>query len=161
MGYRYIGSKARIADAIIDYIGNGKESEGRFIDLFSGTGIVASTAASNGWRIVINDMMRNALVMSEASLLCTKEVPFEKLGGYANAQKMLNGLCGERGFFWREYSPASLNVVGVERKYFTEKNAMKIDAIVKQIHEWKRTDLISEKEFSLLMSIYLLKYSSF
>ena len=29
---------------------------------------------------------------------------------------------------------------------------MKIDAIVKQIHEWKRTDLISEKEFSLLMS---------
>lgn len=39
MGYRYIGSKARIADEIIEYIDyNG---EGYFIDAFSGTGIVA------------------------------------------------------------------------------------------------------------------------
>lgn len=39
MGYRYIGSKAGIADEIIEYIDyNG---EGYFIDAFSGTGIVA------------------------------------------------------------------------------------------------------------------------
>ena len=61
MGYRYIGSKARIADEIIAYIGKPSSAEERFIDGFSGTGIVASKAADIGWQIVINDMMKNAI----------------------------------------------------------------------------------------------------
>ena len=45
MGYRYIGSKARIAKEILDYLGHPEIEDGYFIDAFSGTGIVASTAA--------------------------------------------------------------------------------------------------------------------
>ena len=63
MGYRYIGSKARIADEIIAYLGKPSSPEARFIDGFSGTGIVASKAADIGWQVVINDMMKNAVVM--------------------------------------------------------------------------------------------------
>ena len=69
MGYRYIGSKARIANDIIQYLGVPQTEDGYFIDAFSGTGIVASKAADAGWKIKINDMMHNAAVISEARLL--------------------------------------------------------------------------------------------
>lgn len=152
MGYRYIGSKARIAEAILDYVGEPPREGGRFIDSFSGTGIIASTAADRGWHVNVNDMMKNALVMSEASLISKNEVPFQSFGGYKNVLNYLNSLNGEEGFFWREYSPASARFIDNERKYFTESNAMKLDAIVRQIHEWKLNGVISSKEFSLLMS---------
>lgn len=150
MGYRYIGSKARIAEEIMDYIGM-PQRNGYFIDAFSGTGAVAEAAANRGWSIQINDMMKSAVVMSEARLLSVEDVNFEKLGGYANCITYLNGLDGIKGFIWKEYSPASKYEVGIERKYFSEKNAQKIDAIIKAIREWSRDKSITEKEYTLLM----------
>lgn len=151
MGYRYIGSKARIADEIINCLGMPASKESYFIDAFSGTGVVASKAADLGWKIKINDMMVNAAVMSEARLLSKDEVPFDKLGGY---DKVIDVLKSSRanGFIWREYSPASLEQVGIERKYFTEENAIKIDGAATMIHQWKREGRISNKEFSLLLA---------
>ena len=152
MGYRYIGSKARIADDIIAYLGKPASTEARFIDGFSGTGIVAAKAADIGWTIVINDMMKNAVVMSEARLLAECDVPFIKVGGYGKALDALNALEGCEGFIWREYSPASKGLCGIERKYFTEQNAKKIDAITQKVHEWRKEGIITHKEFSLLMA---------
>lgn len=149
MGYRYIGSKARIADDIIDYLGAPKYDDGCFIDAFSGTGIVASKAADLGWKIRINDMMHNAAVMSEARLISQKDVPFSALGGYDNAIEILRSADRE-GFIWREYSPASLHEIGIERRYFSEANARKIDGIVSTIHKWKKEGTISSPEFTLL-----------
>lgn len=152
MGYRYIGSKARIADDIIAYLGQPSCAEARFIDGFSGTGIVASKAADIGWPIVINDMMKNAVVMSEARLLAECDVPFINIGGYDKALAELNALEGYEGFIWREYSPASKKLCGIERKYFTEQNAKKIDAIMYKVHDWRKRGIITHKEFSLLMA---------
>lgn len=152
MGYRYIGSKARIADDIITYIGKPSSTDGHFIDSFSGTGIVASKAADMGWPIVINDMMKNAVVMSESRLLAECDVPFSEIGGYEKAIAELNALEGREGFIWREYSPASKKHCGVERKYFTEQNAKKIDAITQTVHEWREKGKITDQEFSLLMA---------
>ena len=151
MGYRYIGSKARIADEIIDYLGMPIAEGSCFIDAFSGTGIVASKAADIGWNVRINDMMMNAAIVSEAHLLSESDVPFSKLGCYIDALEQLRTVEKE-GFIWREYSPASANQVGVERKYFSEENARKIDGAVDLIHKWRRTGTISEKEFSLLLA---------
>lgn len=154
MGYRYIGSKARIADEIITYLGKPSSPEARFIDGFSGTGIVASKAADIGWQVVINDMMKNAIVMSEARLLAECDVPFIKVGGYDKALAELNTLDGCEGFIWREYSPASKELCGIERKYFTEQNAKKIDAIMCKVHEWRRKGIIThiqQKRFLLQM----------
>lgn len=150
MGYRYIGSKARIAEEIMNYIGNPKGND-YFIDAFSGTGAVAEMAANRGWRIKINDMMKSAVVMSEARLLSDEDVNFENVGGYANCITYLNSLDGIKGFIWKEYSPASKNEVGIERKYFSERNAQKIDAIIKVIQDWSRDKRITEKECTLLM----------
>lgn len=151
MGYRYIGSKARIADEIIKYLGMPISEDGYFIDAFSGTGIVASKAADCGWNVKINDMMQNAVVVSEARLLSESDVPFIELGGYSAALEVLN--TSEReGFIWKEYSPASAKQVGIERKYFSEENAVKIDGAVELIHRWRKENQISEKEFVLLMA---------
>lgn len=150
MGYRYIGSKARIADEIMNYIGKPK-GKGCFIDAFSGTGVIAEKAAEMGWNIKINDMMKYAVIMSEARLLSWKDVAFEKFGGYKNCISYLNSVEGINGFIWREYSPASKNEVGIERKYFSEQNAKRIDAIINEIQSWLKNNEITEKEHTLLM----------
>lgn len=152
MGYRYIGSKARIAEEILSYLGGPSREDGRFIDAFAGTGVVAETAAKYNWPIHLNDMMKNAIVMSEARLISKQEIFFSEFGGYTGVIETLNALKGEEGFLWREYSPASVKYCGLERKYFTEENAKKIDAITSKIHQWKREGTISEKEFPLLMT---------
>lgn len=122
-----------------------------FIDAFSGTGIVASKAADLGWNIKINDMMMNAAVMSEAHLISEADVSFSALGGYYEAIKALNA-ARKRGFMWREYSPASALRGKIERRYFSEDNAQRIDGAANLIHTWKREDVISDKEFSLLLA---------
>lgn len=152
MGYRYIGSKARIVDEIMEYLGKPHSGSGRFIDAFSGTGVVAEKAALLGWKIHINDMMECAKVMSESRLISMQEAKFEALGGYESTIKILNNLDGIEGFIYTEYSPKSSVFCGIERKYFTENNAKKIDHVIKQIHEWKKEKVISEKEFTLLLS---------
>lgn len=150
MGYRYIGSKARIANEIIEYIDyNG---EGYFIDAFSGTGIVAQKAANKGWKVKVNDMMKNAVVMSVAGLMSEYDIHFDFVGGYGACIDYLNSMEPEKGYFWRVYSPASLQFEDVERRYFTEKNASKIDAIVNQIHLWNKQGIITEYEFITLMA---------
>lgn len=151
MGYRYIGSKARIANEIIKCLGAPTADDSYFIDAFSGTGIVASKAADLGWNIRINDMMMNATVVSEAHLLSEKDVNFSVLGGYVEAVKKLS-VAREEGFIWREYSPASALQVGIERRYFNEDNAQRIDGATNLIHAWKREGVISDKEFSLLLA---------
>lgn len=151
MGYRYIGSKARVADNIIEYLGEPKLNDGFFIDAFSGTGIVASKAADRGWKVTVNDMMHNAAVMSEARLLSKADVAFSTFGGYDKVLEILDETERE-GFIWREYSPASLHEIGIERKYFSEDNAKKIDGIVATIHGWKNGGKISNEEFVLLIA---------
>lgn len=151
MGYRYIGSKARIANEIIKCLGAPTADDSYFIDAFSGTGIVASKAADLGWNIRINDMMMNATVVSEAHLLSEEDVNFSALGGYVEAVKKLS-VARKEGFIWREYSPASALQVGIERRYFNEDNAQRIDGATNLIHAWKREGVISDKEFSLLLA---------
>lgn len=150
MGYRYIGSKARIADEIIEYIGY--KNQGCFIDAFSGTGIVSHKAADKGWTVKVNDMMKNAIVMSVSGLLCKDDVCFKFIGGYQKCIEYLNCLNPVEGYFWKTYSPASKKFENIERRYFTEKNASKLDSIVNQVHTWKNENRITEYEFILLMS---------
>lgn len=151
MGYRYIGSKARIVEEIIKYLGLPIDKNAFFIDAFCGTGIVASKAADLGWNIKINDMMKNAAVVAEARMLSYLDVPFAHFGGYEEALIQLNK-AEVKGFIWKEYSPVSKEFTGIERKYFTEENARRIDGAVALIHKWRREGVISEKEFSLLLS---------
>lgn len=150
MGVRYIGSKARIADAIVDIAGPPRG--GRFVDAFAGTGAVAATAARRGWRVAVNDALPSSVSMSVAALLSSADVPFRALGGYDRAIEILNGAAGQSGFIHRQYTPASRSHAGLERRYFTESNGARLDAMRAQIAAWYGMGVITEPEHHLLLA---------
>lgn len=148
--FRYIGSKARIARDIAAFIGG--PGRGRFVDGFCGTGAVSEAMADAGWKITLNDTLQSAVCMSAARLYAATQVPFSKFGGYGAAIDRLNQIAGKKGMFWREYSPASGRNGKDERRYFTEDNAAKIDAIRQAIEKWSEHKEISPEEKILLIA---------
>jgi len=150
MTFRYIGSKARLLEQISEHIGPWKE--GFFVDAFCGTGSVSELAASLGWPIRLNDHLISATTMAAARFVSGHGGILRKMGGYESAIDQLNGTAGRKGFIFREYSPASLAKTGVERRYFTEGNAAKIDGIRARIREWSESGRISKREEMLLVA---------
>lgn len=150
MTFRYIGSKARVVEQISEFIG--AWTDGAFVDLFCGTGAVAETAANLGWPVRLNDHLRSATTMAAARLIADNRSLFKSLGGYEKALLELNNSPVRRGFIYREYSPASLSVAGIERRYFSEENAGKIDGIRAKIREWTENAFITQREETLLVA---------
>lgn len=152
MNIRYIGSKARIGDELASFIG--PPTGGRFIDAFCGMGSVAAKAAALGWPVLANDHLAYATIITAARLTSEQHAPFVELGGYAAAVAILDRLNGREGFIFREYSPASRNESAerIERRYFSEENAARIDAIRAQIAIWERAGIISHAEARLLIA---------
>jgi adenine-specific DNA-methyltransferase len=149
MSFRYIGSKARVVAEIAEYLDVPK---GRFfVDAFCGTGAVAEMAAERGWRVRLNDHLVCATTMAKARILSGVEARFVHLGGYLSTIKTLNQARPCKGFIWSEYSPASVKKIGLERRYFTEENAARIDGIRLEIQTWRDKRLISEDEESVLI----------
>lgn len=145
---RYIGSKARIVEELMAIIGPRREGDGAFVDGFCGTGVVGSRAADMGWPIRLNDHLSSAVAVSAARLLSAADVPFRRLGGYRNAVGMLNDAEPVQGFFWREYSPAG----AAGRRYFTEENAVRIDAARARLGTWGKDGKLSTAERRLLVA---------
>lgn len=150
MGVRYIGSKARVAEAIVELAGDSTGK--RFVDAFCGTGSVAAAAANSGWAITLNDSMPSAVAMATGAIVGTYNVPFSGLGGYERACALLNELAGECGFIYEQYSPASVRPAGIERRYFTQANAMRLDAMRRQIAHWSQHGYVSGTEEQLLLA---------
>lgn len=150
MSFRYIGSKARIVEGIVEHVG--RPDGGVFVDAFSGTGAVAEAASRAGWKVHVNDHLASSAIMSYARVTSEEDVPFLGLSGYRNAISELNNSQPARGFIWREYSPASLGHSNVARMYFTESNAQKIDGMRRRISEWRRCDEITKHEESVLVA---------
>lgn len=152
MTLRYIGSKARMAEELATHIG--KPDGGRFVDGFCGMGSVATVAADLKWPVVLNDHLAYAVKMSAARLASKDEAAFASLGGYSDVIETLNTLPGKRGFVWQEYSPASAHAsrARVERRYFTEENAARIDAIRAAIFDWRNQGVLSAVEETVLIA---------
>ena len=147
---RYIGSKARVVNAILERIG--EPDGGTFFDAFSGTGAVAQAASEAGWRVHVNDHLTSAAMMSFARVTSCHEARFAGTAGYSQAITELNAAAPVDGFLWREYSPASAGHCGVARKYFTEHNAKKIDGIRVQIARWRSDGTINDAEACVLIA---------
>ena len=144
---RYLGSKARVLEELMRLVGT-PSGTGVLVDGFCGTGVVASAAADAGWSVRVNDQMRSAVDLARARLLSTADAEFAELGGYGEVIQQLSHLSPVAGFFWREYSPAS----ALGRRYFTEENAQRIDAVRHQLNKWTELGVINEAERSLLVA---------
>lgn len=150
MTFRYIGSKARLAEQLRKHIG--AWDGGVFVDAFCGTGAVAEIASSLGWPTLLNDHLVSSATMAAARLISSREARFNALGGYLEAVARLNRAVPVEGFIWREYSPASVQFCGIERRYFTEENARRIDGSRRQLAVWKDEGLLNSNEERVLIA---------
>lgn len=148
---RYIGSKARIAARILEIVGPPTDECSVFVDAFAGTGAVAEAAARAGWKVRVNDHLVCATTLTAARLTGAAQARFRKLGGYRAAVNALADAHPVHGTMWREYSPASRRHAGVERRYFSEANAARIDGIRRQIARWSASRSLTAPEERLLV----------
>ena len=148
---RYLGSKVRLKNAIVETLGQ-PSINSRFVDLFSGTGVVSEVAASKGWSVFANDILHAATTLTTARLLSAEEVPFQNFGGYTKVVTELNNASLRKDFFLNEYSPVGINAANATRVYFSPENAMKIDGMRFAIKTWFENGLINFNEKQLLLA---------
>ena len=143
---RFLGNKTSILDNIDSLLNekNLKDKNLTFFDAFCGTGSVADYF-KNCYHIVINDNLHWAVTYSWGRI-CSESCSFETLGFDPFA--FLNNSLEERhDFIYNNYSPG-----GSERKYFTEKNAARIDFFRWQIEKWFENKQITENEYKYLLA---------
>lgn len=170
MGYRYIGSKTRILDKILDKISSIIPRKAHIVDLMCGTATVSSALRDLGYRVTAVDLMTFSFHHACVALLFTTSPKFEKAKRFLNKlpkiiestlfptssyEKMiqiLNNLPPERGYFWKEFSLEGCpRNTAKPRNYFSSENAQRIDAIRKCIKRLHESDQISDLEHSLLL----------
>ncbi len=152
----YIGSKYSLLsflDGVFEEITDGSEKV--FCDLFAGTGAVGRHFKRRGLRIIANDIQYYAYALNKAYIEINrtpaftglrKEFPDEIAGrGIEGALDFLNRLSGRSGFIARNYSPAG------NRRYYTQENAEKVDAIRQSIDHWRAERIISEREYFYIL----------
>jgi adenine-specific DNA-methyltransferase len=147
---RYLGSKTRLVDQITEKVG--RPSDGRFIDLFCGTGSIALASGLQGWKVSANDTLKAATTLTSAKLISASDVHFQSFGGYYSIIKKLNALMPHKGYFYSEYSGSAENKEGKARPYFSLSNAQKIDSIRAEIRNLYQENKITANERTLLIA---------
>ena len=150
MKMRYIGNKESIIDEIQKLIESKKLiGENKvFFDAFSGTATVGNYF-KNQFKIIANDYLHFSFVYSNGRLNNVRN-GFKKLNldpfSYFNEFSS-----GRHDFITENYSPAGKS----GRMYFSTENAMKIDYIRYSIEEWKKAQLITDREYYYLIACLL------
>ena len=165
MGYRYIGSKVKIVDKVINKISELCMEGGTVCDLMSGTGVVSSELRKRNYKVIANDLMTYSYHHSIVNLKFSKQPEFNKLinyisnkfeldsnkSPYENVINFLNNTKPIQGYFWKEFSvEGTPSNTGKSRNYFHPENAKKIDGIRYIINILWKEQLLSNHEYSLL-----------
>lgn len=158
MGYRYIGSKDKLSEILIQEIKKTCPQAQTVIDLMAGTGLFSLALRKHGYRVLASDVMTYSYHHLIVNLKLNDSPSFSRLGNiigthnYEGVINYLNNIEPQNGFFTREFSPGGVPKAGCSpRMYFTKENASKIDAIRATIKKWYKANLITEFEHSLLL----------
>ena len=160
----YIGNKRKLLDIIHQAIEITGVSGGSFVDLFSGSTVVARFAKKLGFRVLANDWEPYSEQIAIGTVV-TNEVPtFEQLGGRENVFKMLNDVIPIEDYITKHLCPEDDENLNHEkdRQFFMRKNGMKIDAMRELISTWVAEEKITPEEFGYLMAsfVYSVSYVS-
>lgn len=122
----YIGSKQKLAPwikSVIEKVYPAPLEEAVFADIFAGTGQVARHFKSSVKQVIVNDLESYSFVLNSHYIGNTQELVFPDLSS-VNPNVANVAHVAARGLFYKEFSPAST----LKRMYFTEDNALRIDA---------------------------------
>ncbi|MBD1569210.1 DNA adenine methylase [Aliivibrio sp. S10_S31] len=167
MGFRYIGSKTKILDVVLNKIGELCEPGSTVVDLMCGTAAVSGELRKLGYKVIANDLMTysyhhavvNLRFSSEPMFLGADEYITSKLlnvdrTGNSRYELMIKSLSlaePEKGYFWKELScDGSPKNTEKARNYYSPENAMKIDGIRRDLSLLKTQGMLTNDEYSLL-----------
>ena len=160
----YIGNKRKLLDIIHQAIDITGVDGGSFVDLFSGSTVVARFAKKLGFRVLSNDWEPYSEQIAIGTIVNNKSPNFDQLGGCENVFKILNDVEPIEGYITNHLCPEDdENLIHEEdRLFFMRKNGMKIDAMRELISTWVEDEKITSEEFGYLMAsfVYSVSYVS-
>lgn len=166
----YIGNKRKLLHLIqhaVQFTQNGVEGQRgnrTFVDLFTGSTVVARWAKQRGFRVLANDWEPYAHTIASGTVALNVVPAFDHLGGSERVFARLNDLPGVRDYIATNLCPRDDEhpEPDTERMFFTQGNGQRIDAIREQIEQWQNAGQIDEAEFAYLIAplIYAVSYAS-
>lgn len=154
---KYIGNKTRVINFIEDSLKKERINykNKKIIDLFAGTGSVSSFFLKNGSTVYSCDNMLYSICEQYRVNYFNNEPNFSELSSILDdcsldsVLKYLNNLEPVKDYFYENYAPSGK----YGRRYFSDENAMKIDAIRSEIENWK--SLLPDEKFLFLIGILM------
>ncbi len=143
----YIGAKNKLINFlesnILEVVGSVENRV--FCDIFAGTGAVCRHFKTRVKSVIANDIETYSYVLNKNYIENHKDLKCKSLF------EELNNLKPLKGFIHKHYAMGG----GNERMYFSDENAMKIDAIRQKISEWECSKRISKNEYFYLLASLL------
>lgn len=162
--FPYIGNKRKLLPLINEAIKKTGVSEGTFVDLFGGSGVVSRLGKKLGFKTYTNDWEPYSYYYNNAYIEQNDFPKFEGLGGIEKVYNHLNNLEGMHGYISENYCPWDDENPDIrrERMFFTHANGLRIDAMREQIEKWTSEEKVNKKELSMLLAslIYSVSYVS-
>lgn len=160
----YIGNKRKLLPLIARGIAATGRTNGTFVDLFTGSTVVARFVKTLGFQVVANDWEPYAYEIARGTVALNHIPTFEQFGGAKQAFDMLNMLPPTYGYVAQHLCPADDEHPDVlrERMFFTRQNGERIDAVREQIAQWEVEGAITADERAYLLSalVYSVSYVS-
>ena len=138
---RYVGSKYKISDKIVDLILKNCKGDS-FFDIFGGTGIMTEKMMAHTNNLIINDFLYSNEIIYKGFFL-SNNIDIKKINKIA---KRFNQ---RENFNIKEENYCSINF---GNKYFSEDDAYVIGEIREEINNLKDKGNINNEEFSVLLS---------
>ncbi len=157
----YIGNKRKLLPLIVRGIQSTGVVRGSFVDLFSGSTVVARLAKSLGFRVLANDWEPYSYHIASGTIALNRAPTFRGVGGSENCFARLNALSGHYGYVARHLCPVDDEQPDpdTERMFFTRQNGERIDAVREQLAAWETEGRISAAELSYVLSALLYSVS--
>ena len=152
---RFIGSKALLLKEIEKVISSNVNKGEIFCNIFSGTSIVGRYFKKS-YKVISNDLLYFSYVLQRASIGINESPRYEKIRNvigrdpfeYLENEDIATEDFEQTPFIYENYSPNENS----ERRYFTNKNALRIDFIRQTIEVWRKSEFINEDEYFYLLA---------
>ena len=160
----YIGNKRKLLPLIQRAVdASGIAPGNSFVDLFSGSGVVARFAKAQGFRVVANDWEPYSEQINRAWIGCNA-APDYAGRSYAEMIAHLNALPPVAGWVTDHLCPDDDDdyIIGRDRMFFMRRNGMRIDAIREELERLRADGALDDGQFACLLAplLYQCCYTS-
>ncbi len=160
----YIGNKRKLLHLVAQAVQFTGLAGGTFVDLFTGSTVVARWAKKANFRVIANDWEPYSHEIALGTVALNAQPAFASLGGAEAAFDRLNSLPPLRGYVATHLCPRDDEQPdpATERMFFTQANGQRIDAIREQLAAWQAAGDINRAELAYVLAslIYAVSYAS-